>query len=176
MFQWERRVRSRTGLLVPYHTVRSNASAKSLGRYVRIPPHFRPWETPRGLFSDLPPVLTYGASALIADPSAGAWSLFYTEWTAKVVCALLWGLYPSLWLFWLPQALRDAIMTVNVTQFMGGVHNYREVCELVGRIWAIAWVEVPESNRCRSQPMKPDQLPGRDAAGGDYVLFDPWTR
>ena len=76
--KWERRVRSRFGLLVPYQMVELESVAVSRrgDRYVSILEHWGLSEMPRGFFVDLPPVLTYAGRHLISDRSSGVRTLF----------------------------------------------------------------------------------------------------
>lgn len=82
------------GYLVPYkmEDIQVVAEPAPERRYVRIPPHFLDYETPKGSFVDLRPVLTYAERRWQINPSSSVWAIFYIKWVAKVVVALLWDL------------------------------------------------------------------------------------
>ena len=44
-------------------------------------------------FAELPPVLTYVGSYLLADPESGHWTVFLTEWVCRVAATLLREVY-----------------------------------------------------------------------------------
>ena len=176
--KWERRFRSRSGFLVPYQMVEVEMIREESreGRYVRIPSHFREWEVPKGFGADLPPVLTYAGSRLIDSPSSGVWAVFYTEWVAKVACALLWECYDSLRLFWVSPQMRHYMKAINLSRVLGSPQNYEDLLSLLEVIEETDWASVPIANRCGGEGSRIDQSPGKAGNSGDYILWSPWTR
>ena len=178
LLRWERRIRSRMGYLVPYQMseilgLRDDAKTT---RYVRIPNHYHAFETPRGFFVDLPPVLTYAGREMINDPSSGVWAIFYTEWVAKVAAGLLWECYDNYRLWWIPEGISTYIREMNLSQVLGGKHNYEEVLSLVELIDQTNWCAVSAQNQQRGASASRDLSPGKADGSGDWVWFDPWTR
>ena len=154
MIEWERRMRSRTGFFIPYQCLeaeRLTPTAK-IGRYVRIPDHFADVEVPRGCYVDLPPVLTYKGVEMMQDPSSGLWVVFYAEYTARVAAFLLWEVYDRYRLWFVPERLRQWI--IDETDWSG-----------VPKEWAV-----------RGRGKGFNYSPGRTDAGGDYILYDPWSK
>ena len=182
LIRWERFQRARTGYLIPYQMIEADAivDACKAERYVRMPGMWQDWEVPKGLWVELPPVLTYAWSRLLNNPASGVWPVFYAEWCAIVACAWLWELYDSYRLFWLPDLLLAGIRRLNLDRVLGCPCNGRDLSHLLGIIEDTEWSDVPASQRLRQHPAREGSVDyavtGRNDAGGDWLLYDPWER
>ena len=175
--RWERRTRQRLGFLVPYQCleVYSFLNHTRRNRYVPVPASWKDYEVPLGMVVEIPWVLTYLGVELM-DPSSGAWVVFYTEWVTFVAVALLWEVYDTFRLFWLPPAIIAGIRSLKLSKILGAPENYEECLSLLKVIENTNWTTVSGDNRRRKIPAdKRDSCPiSRTDAGGDFIWYDPW--
>ena len=172
---WERRVRSRFGLLVPYQMMELEKIAESRhrDRYVSILEHWGMFEMPRGFFVDLPPVLTYARRYLIRSCHSGVWTLFYSAWVAKVVAALLQEVYDRARLFWVPPTLRYYIHQMDLSTALGSPHNYEELLVLINKVDQINWNAISPRNQQRGSRLLDRSPIAKCASSGNFVFYDP---
>ena len=175
--KWERRTRSRMGLIVPYQNVEVEfvQETERRTRYVEIPDHWASYEVPRGFNVDLPPVLTYCGKHMIRNRASGMWSVFYTEWIARVGAALLWECYDNYRLFWVPPAVRYWIRHINLDVVLGSPGNYAELRHLLDKIDDVNWDAVNVRNQQRGAGQRDRSPISKSAVSGDYVNYDPWN-
>ena len=182
LVRWERFQRARTGYLIPYQMLEADniLDAEKAERYVKMPGMWHDWEVPKGLWVELPPVLTYAWSRLLNDPASGVWPVLYAEWCAVVACAWLWEAYDTFRLFWLPGMLIANIRRLNLNRVLGSPCNGRDLSHLLGIVERAKWADVPAEQRLRVHPVREGvvdfAVTGRDDAGGDWLCYDPWER
>ena len=113
---WERRMRARTGLLIPYHCIEAECILTELRyrRWPRVPEAFAAVEMPPGCRAELPPIVTYKGSEMAQDPNSGYWNQVFTEWPARVALRVLWNLYDSYRLWYVPPRLRADMRAVTL--------------------------------------------------------------
>ena len=181
--KWERRTRSRSGYLVPYHCIEIDMVRRNArrSRYVAVPSAFSRGEVevPRGFLADLPPVLSYKSSELIMNSSeTGLWVVFYSEWTAKVAASLLWEAYDHFRVWFLPPSLRQMMRDLDLAFVLGSTSNYRDLMHFLTVIDETDWSRVPlEWSQRGTRSLAQDASPGRHcASAGDYIFYDPWQR
>ena len=93
----ERRMRARTGLLIPYQCIEAECILTELRyrRWPRVPEAFAAVEMSPCRRAELPSIVTYKGSEMAQDPNSGYWNQFFTEWPARVAVCVLWDLYDS---------------------------------------------------------------------------------
>lgn len=126
----------------------------------------------RGCHSELPPVVTYKASAL-TDPQSGYWTVFHSEWAARVAVWLLWDAYDRYKLWYVPQFLRRDIRALRLAAVLGTLSNEKELHSLLDLIDNIDWTSAEYAHT------SPDgenlENPG-EPVPGDFVWFDAWAK
>ena len=175
--KWERRARSRFGYLVPYQNgeIERMTQRAREGRFVNLPMHWQDYEIPQGFYCELPPVLTYLGSKMINRPDSGFWTIFYTEWVAKLAATFLWVAYDSYELWCLPPAVCEGMKSLSLGSVLGNPHNAEDMLDLLEVVEQTNWEEVPIAQSRRST-MANIRSPGRNANSGDFIYFDPWKR
>ena len=71
-----------------------------------MPEAFAAVEMSPGCRAELPPIVTYKGSETAQDPNSGYWTQFFTEWPTRVALWVLWDLYDSYRLWYVPPLLR----------------------------------------------------------------------
>ena len=178
MLRWERRARSRHGYLLAYQMIEVDRIRRNRlhNRYVSIPQHWSACEVPEGFLAELPPVLTYLGSVMMQDSVSGLWTLFYTEWIVKIAVFLLWDVYDSHRLWFLPRQVRDYAKELDLSFPLGSRKNNAEFRYLISIIESVNWDDVPLEQSRRSGTNRRNFWPGRVGSSGDFVWFDPWTK
>lgn len=178
--RYERRIRSATGHLIPYQMIEAAevAAAQYRSRYVPIPTHFARVEVCQGMWVEMGPVMTYLGLSLL-DPYHGLWCVFYTEWAIQVSAFLLWDVYDTWRLWYIPPKLREYILDLDLTVPLGDAATAEELQGLVRVIAAIDWDNVSRENSTRPlrpSGRRPNVSPGRNNPNhGDWVWYDPWA-
>ena len=178
MLRWERSIRGSYGYLVPYQCVEFTMFCvfARATRYVSLPRDWREWEVPLGFLVELPAVLTYFGTRLMRNTDL-AWVLFQTEWVINVAAALLWEVYDTYRLFWLPQRLCEGIRSSDLNWLLGSKKNADELLDLVSVIENVDWSRVSWRQRRRKVPPHPKvSLTVRTDNGGDFIWYDPFER
>ena len=147
MARWERSTRTCTGFFIPWHDIQATRIKRSVleGRYPRVLRWFKDYEVGKHFFAELPPVLTYVGSYLLADPGSRYWAVFLTDWACRVGATLLWEVYETYRLFNLPRFLISNLESKNIDLacIMASRENDRELKELLGVIKEVDFDNVP---------------------------------
>ena len=94
MVAWERRMRYRTGRLIPYYCIESEGMTSfAREKLCATTPFWERLETSRNCTAELPPIVTYMSSYLIDDPNSGWWTVLYTEFVARQAFFVLLDVY-----------------------------------------------------------------------------------
>ena len=176
--RWERAVRNRLGYLVPHQMTEIDlmrASARP-SRYVPVTADFQAVEVPLGCCAELPPEVTYLGTELRQNLRSGLWVPFFSGWTARVAVYLLWDVYDTCRLWYLPPTLCSYMRILDLSLPLGSTANYRELLELINVLEHVQWELVPEDQRKRGAPRRSEFSPGRRGPGGDFIWYDPWTK
>lgn len=141
----ERRFRSRLGVLVPWHNDEAEfiKNTQLPHRYIRLPTWWSRWEVPQGCWADLGPTPAYLGTRIIQDPSSGWWSVVLTEWVTHVAAFLLWEVYDTHRLWWIPYMVLESILYLDLSIPLGGAANYAEVRDLMEVLSRVSWNDVP---------------------------------
>ena len=170
MVAWERRMRYRTGRLIPYHCIESEGmtSFARENRYVRATPFWERLETSQYCTAELPPIVTYMSSYLIDDPNSGWWTVVYTEFVARQAVFVLWDVYDSCRLWRLLPKVREFVFELNLSFVLGSRRNYPELKRLVRVMDELDW---------GGNALCAEATPGYySKLWQDYVLYDARNR
>lgn len=175
--RFERRARSALGCLVPYQDLQA-FSFRAAARADRWPQVSSMWsrvEVPQGCLVELPPVITYLGSELIADPNSGIWVVAFTEMVAKTASFIIQEVYDNYRLWALsPHTIRFA-RELDLKPVLGNQANVEEFLSLLRVIETTDFGSLPTSWRNRSTRAN-ERSPGRVGPGADWVYYDPHQR
>ena len=124
------------------------------------------------MHAELPPVVTYKGSELMRDMESGYWRLFFTEHAARVAAWVLWDVYDTFRLWYVPRRVRAAIRQLNLQYLLGAASNERELHRLLSVIESVDWQTaefVYTTYGCASLEDP------RELAPGDFICYDPWS-
>ena len=148
MARWERSTRTCTGFFIPWHDIQATRIKRSVleGRYPRVLRWFKDYEVGKHFFAELPPVLTYVGSYLLADPESGYLAVFLTGWACRVAASLLWEVYDTYRVFNLPRFLISTLESKNIDLVcvLGSRENERELKEPLGVFKEVDFDNVPQ--------------------------------
>ena len=132
----ERKLRSRYGYLIPYQHVEFPLLTHLARerRFVAVNRLWRTLEVPRGCYAELPSVLTLVQGDLWGGDQSGWWTVFVTEWAARVAAYVLWDAYDNCRLWALSATLIGFIRQLDLSQVLGSRANEREMLELLTEI------------------------------------------
>ena len=190
MARWERSTSTRTGFFIPWKDIQATRIKRNAleGRYPRVPRLFKDYEVSKQFFAELPPVVSYVASYLLADPESGYWAVFLTGWTCRVAATLLWEVYDTYRLFNLPRFLISTLESKNIDLacVLGSRENERELKELLDVIKEVDFDNLPQEMVGYTNEETPDgsRKPAPKSPGGqnnpkglcDFIWYDPWEK
>ena len=175
LIRWERRARSRLGILVPYQMVEAERIHCNHypSRYVVPTKVWESLEMPRGCLLELPPAITYLGSRLIADPRSGVWVVVITEWVARVAAFILWEAYDIFRLWYIPPAIRGYANKLDLSFVLGSRENANEFLRMVAKVEEVDWERVPAHHNKRGNRRDRHCL-GGTGSSGDYIWYEPF--
>ena len=179
--RWKRSTRTRTGFFIPWQDIQATRIKRSAleGRYPRVPRWFKDYEVSKQFFAELPPVLAYVSSYLLANPESGYWAGFLTEWACRVAVTILWEVYDTHRLFNLPRFLNYTLESKNIDLacVLRSRENERELKELLGVIKEVDFDNVPQEMVGYTNEETPDgsRKPAPKPSGGQITLKLPVT-
>ena len=185
--KWERRVRVRDGLLVPY----ANAEFESLTRtararvYVALPPRWDALEVPPHFYVGTPRVVWYYGSELMRSPSSPYWIVFYTEFTVLAAKHLLIEMYSRFRLWRVSPLLLNWMRRLDLSSVLGSRRNAAELTAVLDLIEGVDWSSLSQLGLVEPKKGKRRHI---DALGrsrcvlntersvAEFAFFDPWRR
>lgn len=173
----ERRARSVMGNLVPYQDITAfqfRADARA-DRWPVVNTLWSRVEVPQGCLVELPPVVSYLGSELVADPESGVWVVVLTEMVAKTASFILQEAYDCYRLWALSPHTIRFIRELDLSLVLGNQVNVDELLGFVQVIEDTDFKSLPGRWKNRSS-RSVEKSPGRIGVGADWVYYDPHER